>query len=339
MTGTYTGVRIIGALAALLQVSLLLSCSNGSLVTGETAQANSGMTQKSGSAPDNEGDAADLPSEISGAFLTCSFVTTEDTSFPPRDDHHSVGCGLRDSSGEKVDLSRFETSLTQLDAAQKELPTQTKMAPSGSPWHLHTQIALNTPRDHRLAFSVRQARTDQKIKTYQFEIIGLYGASLSSGTVVEVVDKLSVGGTWSKTANLNLAGTQPIRSTANTPVIASTFCADGVVRKKFDQSCVSPLGQILSNIGQEINYFNMAIDTKNKTTKKSAACFTQISETKCGTTFGLEIVGTSPVLEGAGCLLIMSPDAMLIYGKSQIETYHLNAGLLAQYVKAKACGS
>ena len=326
-----------GTLAVFLECVMITGCSSGSNVTGGTPTSNSGMTKKSGAASDQESDEADLPGEISGAFLTCSFVSTEETGFPQTDDQHSVGCSLRDNGGEKVDLSHFETSLTELDASQKELPTQTRMAESDSPWHLFAQIPLDTPRDHKLAFTVRQARTEQKIKTYQFEVIGLYGATLSSNTVVEVVGKMLVGGTWNRSASFNLAEVNPFGTMEQTPILPSAFCEGGVVREQQDTSCMSKLGNTLNTLVQDIGLVNKAVDKKRKTTKKSAACFVTINEAKCGTTFAFEVVKSAPVLEGGGCLMILSPDGLVIYGRSQIDTYHMNTGLLEQYVKAKPC--
>ena len=332
MIGTYRGVKISGALAALLQSLILMGCSSGSLVTGETPQVNSGMTNKSGAA-DNEGDEADLPGEISGAFLTCSFVATGESGFPQTDDYQSVGCGLRDNGREKVDLSRFETSLTQLDASQNELPTQSKLAPAGSTWHLFTQIRIDTPRDHRLAFTVRQARTDQNIKTYQFGIMDLYEASLSSDTVLELVGNMPIGGTFTL---LSGPGSNSVGDYAVFPI---AFCDNGVIRDRVDTSCQSKFGQSITNISSTFGITNSRIEKKSKTTKTAAVCLKQINEAKCGTLLGLESAGLKPVLEGGGCFMINSQDSILIYSRSQIETYHLNARLLEQYVKAKTCGS
>ena len=330
---------VSGTLAMLLQGNLLVGCSSGSLVSGETPQSDSGMTKKSGVTTDLESDEADLPSEISGAFLTCSFVPVKEGGFGESSSHAPVGCALmKDDAKVRDAYLTLKLGLFKQDGEQ--LLFDTKEAPQESQWHYYGHLNRQNTRDLYLGITVTDQRNGKSSKPIKFPVTDL---KPSQGNEDEIA--LNLAGGYVSEKRHNVDGT--VSNNIDTPFLPKAYCMPGgVLRREVD---VTQYKNQIVSVGRRIAEFidgtgilgsNQLAPSKklqDGRPPKDSGCFScakQADPERWDQT-----VRESAVIEAEGCLFLQSSTGILIYGAEQRKTYNINREYLAKFVKAHQCAN
>ncbi len=104
--------------SALLLAFSLVGCSGSGGFAG-------GSKSSEGKDDDKEGDQADEPTEVAGAFLTCTYI--QDPAF---------GCTVFKKKGEPLPKADYQFDMKLFNDAEEEVAIKTSMAPDASEYHV-----------------------------------------------------------------------------------------------------------------------------------------------------------------------------------------------------------
>ena len=340
----YLGKRLLNASAL---VGIVAACNAATITTGHEDSATSitlKNQQSSGDKISSEGDTADLPQEITGAFLTCSYVTSEEGGFPPSPDHVTVGCVI-ELNGSKLSEEKYESKIGLYSSARQPESLATRKAPPNSKWHgfghlpragqtekLLGMTITNTGNDETygpLYFPVNQLGVDSDEAL--FNLVGGYvtsgGANLASG-IADFFARMNV-------------------SPENTPILPEAYCDAGRIRNQWDpqqyDDVRAKVGGATGSILRDLKIFKDDVVADPNLTKPES-----IKPTRDVTCFILaklaakddlvKILKTEPVLEGSGCFLLQSKqDGTIVYDRPSIEKYNISKKYLQTYVLSHLC--
>ena len=340
--------RSLNGASILLSILIIgVACSTQSSIKGGDADvktpsdgSKNPSKNKSGSGkPDlaEESAEATLPQEISGAFLTCSYVTDRESGFTDSSQNAPVGCVVK--QGE----SKFENDSYDLDiklyAPNKNVEEiDTRPAPLSSKWHRFAHLLKEGKTKHSFGMVLTDKRSGE-----------VYGPLLFP------VNKLTSS---SEEATLNLVGSyvpntvhsietpdNPARSNnLDTPILPAAICSDGMIRESVDMSQYkdivavggSFIGKFIQGITKEQIVPSEKVLVNSKPTRE-VACFILAKE--AGPSSYSKTIRTQPVLEGAGCFILQSKEGRVVYDQKTINKYNIKREFLETYVLKNRCPS
>jgi hypothetical protein len=139
---------------------------------GSSNDAKKVTVSKNGENADDENSMADLPTEIAGSFLTCSYVTPKESGFSPSDTNMPVGCAVM-MGEEKVTDNRYSYKLKLYDTQNKSQPLATKLAPESSSWHHYGDLGRYGVHDKNLGMTITDRQSGVEYKPLRFPVRNL----------------------------------------------------------------------------------------------------------------------------------------------------------------------
>jgi hypothetical protein len=321
------------------------ACSTQSSVRGGDAAAriptDGGKTptnNKSGSVkPDLDEESAEssLPQEISGAFLTCSYVTAKESGFPESTERVPVGCVVE--RGE----SQFEDSLYDLDMKL--------YSPSKNVEEIDIRPSISNTKWQRFAHLPRAGKTKHSFGM----VLTDKRSGESYGPLLFPVTKLTSS---SDEVTLNLVGSyvpnavhsietqdNPLnQKNIDTPILPAAICSDGMIRESVDMNQYKDIvavggaiiGKVIQGIANKDIVPSEKIEVNSKPTR-AVRCFGIAKE--AGPNSYSETIRTQPVLEGGGCFILQSEQGVVVYDQKTINKYNIKREFLETYVLKNQC--
>jgi hypothetical protein len=325
----------------------ILSCSNGPTGTGSANDSKKVTVSKNGENQDDENSLADLPSEIAGGFLTCSYVTPKEAEFSPSDTNVPVGCAVM-MGADKVTDNRYTYKLKIYNTQKKSQPLATKIAPESSSWHQYGDLGRYGNQDKNLGMTIADRQSGVEYKPLLFPIRNL--RAQEPDAMLNLVGGYKSGGHYARPRqNGNLT------SMYNWGIVPESFCDGSKRLPEADRTKVKTIQGMpgVQELGEILDAFtgkegidkisNMEITAKViRTGETAVACpvKTQITDqSKPSLWPPLPLPGGGQyVVEGAGCLFISYFDEqgtwrVLMYDQDDRRESGIDKGLLESFVK------
>ena len=322
-----------------------VACSTQSTVKGGDANSrapggnnNASNYNKSGSGKpeaDDESAESNLPQEISGGFLTCSYVTPKESGFKDSTENAPVGCVV------KQDESKFENDFYDLDIklyspSKNVEELDTRPAVPSSKWHGFAHLPREGKTKHSLGMILTDKRSGESYGPLLFPVNKLTSSSdeftlnLVGFYVPNTVHSIETPDNPVPTGNLD------------TPILPASFCSDGMIRDSVDMSQYKDIiavgGSIFGRVIESITGDQIVPSRKllvNTEPTKKISCFGLAKE--AGPSSYSKTIRTQPVLEGSGCLFLQSKDGRVVYDQKTIIRYNIKREFLETYVLQNQC--
>lgn len=336
-------------IAALLIGSLVACSSAGSLDSKGAKSQNPANLKKSGpsdGAQESEMAEADTPQEIAGGFLTCAYVSHQESGFAESEDSMPVGCALM-KNGRKLRNPKysFKVGLYNSDKKPEKMPT--KPASSSSKWHGYGHLGRVGKTDHLLGMVVTDVERNESFATFYFPVKDL-GVDTQEAM-------LSLVGGYESAGSFDMAGSFPKQAgdfgqeisgitvdNKKTPILPLAACDQGTIRPEYDPrqsddpwAMVFVFGSAVGKIA-DIDQLKTNSSQREKKKPKNISCFVlarEAAKEKSDKIFGKP----RPVVEGEGCLILQSPEGFVIYDQQAIRQKNIKKEYLEAYVQARFC--
>jgi hypothetical protein len=297
-------------------------------------------------ADDREEEYTDLPQEIAGGFLTCSYTTPAESGFPPSQTHIPVGCGVK-KENKKFISPYFSYKMKLISPAKKYEAIENLQAAESSQWHAYGKLPRTGKTKHLLGMVLIDSRSGKSHGPLTFPVSGLTPSS--DAATLNLIDEIMPSGLMSlydpvNDGDLQLPDFLKALSPNNrdTPILPASLCDNGVRRNRFDLSQFSDpiiqIGMLGAPIAERATgkqlLSNTDLDGKRKPTK-NVSCFHMAKQ--AAPESYTNSINQDYVIEGEGCLFLQSKDGYIIFDRNDLEKYNIKRPFLETYVKARMC--
>lgn len=324
-----------------------IGCSNSPTSAGSANDGKRVTVSKNGENPDDENALADLPSEIAGSFLTCSYVRPKEAGFSPSDTNMPVGCAVV-MGEDKIGYNHYGYKLKLYDTEKKSQPLATKLAPESSSWHQYGDLGRYGNHDKNLGMIIVDRQTGVEYKPLLFPIRNL--RSREPDVILNLVGGYKSGGHYARPRQNG-----SLTSMHDWGIVPRAFCDGSKRLPEADRTKVKTIQGMpgVQELGEILDAFtgkegidkisNMEITAKViRTGETGVACpvKTQITDQSKPNLWPPEPLpgGGQYVVEGAGCLFISYFDEqgtwrVLMYDQDDRRESGIDKGLLESFVK------
>jgi hypothetical protein len=285
-----------------------------------------------------------MPQEIAGGFLTCSYVTREESGFAESSDFVPVGCAIQ-KNGEKITDPNLAYKVGLYFPNKMPDTMDAKVATASSKWHGYGNLPRANKTKHFLGITLIDKQNNRPTETVYFPVKDLEPDSQDS--LLRLVGDYVPSGNYNMEESSSPEATEFARlfgmkpDNKKTPILPAASCAQGVKRPDYDLSqfedlvmTTAQISEMVGNLGVESLKQNRSQAMTNK--PKAISCFVPVKEARKNQ--WKTPVGTpKPVLEGEGCLFLQSSDGFVIFDQAQIAKYNIKKESLERYVKARMC--
>jgi hypothetical protein len=330
----------------------LVACSSAAPIDGKGPEGKSATTVNksngTGDPDDPESAQADSAQEIAGGFLTCAYVSTEESGFSQSDEYMPVGCAVR-RKGRKVSDPGLSYQIGLYDSEKMPDRMETKSAPAASKWHGFGHLPRAKKTNYFLGMAVTNRETKRTEGPVYFPVRDLLIEGDASSVSLNLVGPYVSSGLYNMGGSIpqvlqDLAALGGINfSNETTPILPAAACSSGHIHDKYDLSKYNDpiirLGDAVGSVGESQNIDVLKQNrslTAEKIKPKTVECFVMVKEADRNN-WGKSVGTPQAVLEGEGCLFLQSKIGFVIYDRAQIEKYNIKKDFLETYVKARMC--
>jgi hypothetical protein len=338
------GKRLLNASAS---VAMIAACNSAPIPKGNEDSATSITLKKQQSTGDkisSEGDTTDLPQEITGAFLTCNYVTSEEGGFPPSPDHVPVGCMI-ELNGRKLSEDTYESKIGLYSSAKQPDFLATRKASAKSKWHGFGHLPRAGQTEKLLGMTITNKDSDETYGPLYFPVNRL-GVESDEALFNLVGGYVTSGGANLDSGVADFFASRNV-SPENTPILPEAYCDAGRIRAQWDpqqyDDVRAKIGGVTGLILRDLKIVRDDVVADPNLTKPES-----IKPTRDITCFILaklaakddlvKILKTEPVLEGGGCFLLQSKqEGTIVFDRPSIARFNISKKYLQTYVLSHLC--